>query len=112
MNNINESENTSENMAEINKFDLSFLSDIKRNGISVYKISDTGNLIVLEDRIGNDIQYIYESNNIYRIENENEKIKISENISDFSASLDNNKITVTIKINDKEIFKQYKLGKY
>lgn len=110
INNLNEAENTSENMVEINKFDLSFLSDIKQEGISVYNVSEQS--IILEDRAGNDIQYIYENNSIYRIENGTQKIKINENITGFSASLEGNKISIIMSINDTDISKEYKLGKY
>lgn len=116
INNTNEAQNSSKKMAEISKFDLVFLNDIKKEGISIYNPTDyntPATSIILEDINGNNIQYIYNNNIIYRIENGTEKIKINEDINVFEVQKINDKtISIKITINGKEILKQYKLGKY
>jgi len=113
MNNMNETQKKSENISQINKFDLAFLKDIKQENISIYKISDDKRSIILEDQIGNDIQYIYSNNSIYRIENTEEKIRVNEKIEDFEiVSAEGSKIEIKITVDETSITKQYKLGKY
>ena len=111
INNMNEVENDSKGISWINKFDLLFLSDIKQENISIYKI-DTENYIILEKSNGTDIQYIYQDNTIYRIENGEDKIKLIEDIEEFSIRSQNNEIELSIKVEEYETTKHYKLGKY
>lgn len=117
MNNINEVEDNSKNISEINKFDLAFLKDIKQENVSIYKIGEDNKSIVLEyQNIGTDIQYIYQENKIYRVENGKEKILINDRIKEFQIYKEENdqddQINVTIKVEGYEVNKKYKLGKY
>lgn len=111
MNNMNELQSDSKDISEINKFDLSFLTDIKQERVSVYQIGENGEFIILEYPDGRDVQYIYDENAIYRIENNQEKRKISSNIETFKINAEGNKISLVLKIGQEERKKEYKIGK-
>lgn len=111
MNNMNELQSDSKDISEINKFDLSFLTDIKQERVSVYQIGENGEFIILEYPDGRDVQYIYDENSIYRIENNQEKRKISSNIETFKINAEGNKISLVLKIGQEERKKEYKIGK-
>lgn len=111
MNNMNELQSDSKDISEINKFDLSFLTDIKQERVSVYRIGENGEFIILEYPDGRDVQYIYDENAIYRIENNQEKRKISSNIETFKINAEGNKISLVLKIGQEERKKEYKIGK-
>lgn len=112
INNMNEVENDSKGISEINKFDLLFLSDIKQENVSIYKTDQNGSYIIFEKADGTDIQYIYQDNKIYRIENGSNKIKVNDEIENFYISTQNEKIEVIIEVEGYKTTKHYKLGKY
>lgn len=66
MKQMNQTEENNSYMEEINQFNYAFLSDIKQEGVSIY--SARGTTIILEYENGKDVQYIYQDNQIYRIE--------------------------------------------
>ena len=111
--NRNEMQENSKNISEINKFDFAFLKDIKQEEVSVYQISEDKTILVLEYDDGKDVQYIYQENCIYRVENGVERIKISENIEKFEISSQEKEITLILKVEGQDqISKHYKLGRY
>ena len=110
--NMNEVEQNAKGISEINKFDVVFLKVIKQENISIYKTAEDGKYIILEDKVsGRDIQYIYQDNKIYRIENATEKIEVNAGIEKFEISSQEDQINVLIKVEGYETTKQYKLGK-
>ena len=114
--NLGNVEKSSKSVSKINKFDMYFLEDIKKSGISIYDIKndDTNKYIILENGEGNTIQYIFKNNIIYRIDN-NTQIQICNGITNFQASKDqtnNNVIKIIIQASEYTSEKNYKVGKW
>lgn len=113
VNNMDGVEEDTRGMAEVNKFDVAFLKDLKQEGVSVYQISEDNNKLVLEYQDGKDIQYIWDHDTIYRIDNGKENVKICQNIEKFKVEEGEEKLIITIQVKgQKENQKEYKLGKY
>lgn len=113
--NLGSVEKASKSISKINKFDMYFLSDIKNEGVSIYDVQ-SGGYIILEDKNGNIIQYVYDNNMIYRVEGKNNtQIQICNNISEFTITEDELKIDVIkIKISTEDYSseKNYRIGKW
>ena len=93
-NNIKEINSRGTNNYEIDKFNLYFLKEVKKQGNEIESISQTGNEILFTS--GNKYTFESEDNCIYL----NDSIKIAENIQSctFSSSTENEKTVITVTI--------------
>ena len=111
--NLGTVEKASKSATKISKFDMYFLSDIKKQGVSIYD-TKSEEYIILEDSYGNIIQYVFENNVIYRIdENNDSQIQICNNITTFQVIQDElGVINVIIGNDEYSSQKSYKIGKW
>lgn len=94
--NLNEFDKESESAVSFSNFNMYFLSDIKSEGASIKEVSN--NSVIL--KVGNEnIQYQIQNNAMYR-----NKIKICDNIREFSIQhhSSENTITIYLKIGEYE----------
>ena len=90
-NGIKEINNEGTNNSEVDKFNVYFLKEVKKQGNEVQEVSDTEILF----KEGN--KYTFKKDNAIYL---NDNIKIAENIQkcSFESNLENGKVIITVKI--------------